>query len=98
MTETQAASRHATKDSESDAPSKAELDERKKVDAENKERDEKAVKEAEEQAKQDEADVEAFLAVQRGEKLLRGDDGSFDHPAFLARREAERRAEEDDED
>lgn len=85
MSETPAASRHATKDSEIDAPSKAELEEQKK-----------AAKEAEEQAEQDESDIEAFLAVQRGEKLLRGEDGSFDHVAFLARREAEREAAEED--
>jgi hypothetical protein len=41
--------------------------------------DEKAAKE---QAKKDEADVETYLSALRGESLVRGKDGRFDHPAF----------------
>jgi hypothetical protein len=53
-----------------------------------KKRAERDAKIAEEQAEQDEADIEAFLAVTRGERILRGQDGSFDHIAFrMAQRE-----------
>lgn len=53
---------------------------------------ERAAKVAQEQSKQDDADVEAFLAHQRGERLLRGQDGSFDHVAFSAALREERLA------
>lgn len=39
-------------------------------------------KAANEQAKKDAADVETYLSALRGEALVRGADGRFDHPAF----------------
>lgn len=39
-------------------------------------------KAAKEQAKKDSADVETYLSALRGESLVRGADGRFDHPAF----------------
>lgn len=55
-----------------------------------------AEKAASKQAEQDAADVEAFLAAHRGERLLRGTDGSFDHVAYEEARREERLAEESD--
>lgn len=49
-----------------------------------------AEKEAEDQAERDAADVEAFLSAHRGEQLLRGSDGSFDHVAYTVACERER--------
>jgi hypothetical protein len=86
----------AVKIDDEDKSEKSELADRKKVDAENKKRDEEDAKAAKEQAEKDDADIEAFLAVVRGEKLLRGEGGSFNLDAFLARREAERKAEDED--
>lgn len=51
-------------------------DEKSKAD---KAAEEKAAKE---QAKKDSDDVETYLSALRGEALLRGADGRFDHPAF----------------
>lgn len=70
-----------------DSDAKSKSDER---EAAAKRREEE--KAAKEQAEQDEADIEAFLSVHRGEKLVRGADGSLDHAAFVAKREADRAA------
>jgi hypothetical protein len=56
-----------------------------KVDT--KKADAEAAKAAEEQAKQDDADIEAYLSVTRGEALVR-QNGHVDLPAFIAAREA----------
>lgn len=54
----------------------------------DKKRAERRQKLIDEQGEQDEADIEAFLAAKRGEEILRGQDGSFDHIAFrMAQRE-----------
>lgn len=62
-------------------------------DAEEKEAAEQADREAQEaaaQSERDAGDVEAFLSAHRGEQLLRGPGGSFDHAAYTAARERER--------
>lgn len=69
-----------------DVPEEKEETERQKK---SRERAEKA---AEVQAEQDDADIEAFLAAQRGERLLRGADGSYDHIAFESLKRDERLA------
>ncbi len=66
-------------------------------DAEEKEAAEQADREA--QSERDAGDVEAFLSAHRGEQLLRGPGGSFDHAAYTADRERERvENEQDDSD
>ena len=75
---------------------KREADEKKKLD-ERAKREEADAKAAEEQAKQNEADVETFLSAHRGEKHLRGVDGSLDLPAFVSAREAEKAKRDEDE-
>lgn len=54
------------------------------VDKKQAEADKAAQVKAAEQAKQDDADIETFLAFHRGERLLRGGTGSFDPVAYAA--------------
>jgi hypothetical protein len=68
-----------------------------KAEADAKKAEAEAAKKAEEQAKQDEADVETFLAAHRGEQIVR-ENGHVDLPAFLAAREADKEAAEEDKD
>jgi hypothetical protein len=76
----------------SESEKAAESKEETKAAASKREAEEK--KAAEEQAKQDEADIETFLAYHRGQDLVRGENGSVDLPAYVALREAAK-AEED---
>lgn len=55
------------------------------VDKKAAEADKEAKVKAAEQAKQDAVDVETFLSFHRGEKVLRGGDGSFDPVTYAAR-------------
>jgi hypothetical protein len=75
-------------DVETDEP-KVDKKQRAEVDKERAEANKKAVEEAEEQAERDAADIETFLSFHRGEKVLRGENGSFDHAAYQAERDAE---------
>lgn len=53
-------------------------------------------KAAKEQAEQGEKDIETFLSAWRGEQLVRDPSGSIDIPAFVADREAKRKAADKD--
>jgi hypothetical protein len=54
----------------------------KKEAADSKEERERNDKLAAKAAEQDEADIEVFLQAHRGERLLRGTDGSLNHLSF----------------
>lgn len=69
-----------------------------KRDADAEKQAERDRKRAEKQAEWDAADIEAFLAADRGERLLRGEDGSLIHAQHHDARQAEREREFDDED
>lgn len=68
-----------------------EKEEKKETEKARKAR-ERSERVAVQQGEQDDADIEAFLAAQRGERLLRGGDGSYDHVAFAALQREERLA------
>jgi hypothetical protein len=68
-------------------------EEREKEAAEQAERE---AQEAAAQSERDAGDVETFLSAHRGEQLLRGPGGSFDHAAYTAARERERVENEQD--
>lgn len=69
----------------------------KKEATDSKKERERNVQLAEKAAEQDAADIEVFLQAHRGEKLLRGTDGSLNHLTFqLDEREDQLRKEREE--